>query len=208
MSQTPKSVGAVVSFQFERAGMPVPHFVVTIHEDGSGTYQADEVERRSADSAVQLVSNKHVERAITVSRGMAEKIFKAARMLNRFNMACETKAKNIADLGKKTLTYTGEGGSGSCTYSYSEDKNIMMLTDTFFGMANTMDVGRKLDFEHRFDRLGLDAELIALEQSVKEKSALELGTISATLNSIAEDVELMQRVRLRARKLMEQAADR
>ena len=31
-----------VSFQFERAGMPVPRYSLEIHEDGTGRYQADE----------------------------------------------------------------------------------------------------------------------------------------------------------------------
>jgi hypothetical protein len=198
---------AVVSFEFDRPGLPVPHFVLAIHEDGSGTYQADEEERRSADSALQLVSRKHIERGLNVSQGMVEKIFKSARMLNRFNMVCASKAKNIADTGKKTFTYSGADGSGTCTYNYSEDKSVATLGDTFFAIANTMDIGRKLEFERRFDRLGLDAELISLEHAVEEKDALELGSISSILNVIASDGDLMQRARLRAAKLLQQAAD-
>lgn len=206
-SQPSAAATAVVSFEFERDGLPVPHFLLAIHEDGSGTYQADEVERRSADSALQLVSRKHVDRALTVSPATVEKIFTAARMLKRFNTQCASKAKNIADTGKKTLTYSGAEGSGSCTFNYSEDKNVAMLANTFLAMAYTMDIGRKLDFERRFDRLGLDAEMISLQQSVQDKNALELGAISSTLNAIARDEDLMQRVRLLATKLMEQAAD-
>jgi hypothetical protein len=198
---------AVVSFEFDRPGLPVPHFVLAIREDGSGTYQADEVERRSADSALQLVSRKHIERGLNVSQSVVEKIFKSARMLNRFNMDCASKAKNIADTGKKTLNYSGSDGSGSCTFNYSEDKSVAMLGDTFFAIANTMDIGRKLEFERRFDRLGLDAELISLEHEVEEKNALEVGTISSILNVIASDGDLMQRARLRAAKLLQQAAD-
>lgn len=138
---------------------------------------------------------------------MVEKIFTAARTLNRFNTDCASKAKNIANTGKKTLTYSGADGTGSCTYNYSEDKNVAMLADTYLAIANTMDVGRKLEFERRFDRLGLDAELISLERQVQEKNALEIGTISAILNVIASDVDLMQRVRLHASKLLEQAAE-
>ena len=74
----------------------------------------------------------------------------------------------------------------------------MDLTDLFYGIAYTMDVGRKLDFEHRFDRLGLDAEMISLEQAVKEKHALELGNIAPTLQKLASDPEMMQRVQTRA----------
>ena len=111
-------------------------------------------------------------------------------------------------MGKKVLSYSGADGSGSCTFHYSQDKNVAMLAETFLSIAYTMDIGRKLEFEHRFDRLGLDAEMISLQHSVEDKSALELGTISATLSAIAKDVDLMQRVRVLAAKLLEQVASK
>jgi hypothetical protein len=194
-----------VTFQFDRNGLPVPRFTITLHEDGSGTYEAEEVERRSADSAVQQVSMKQVDRGLNVSAETTAKIFATARLLNHFNLFCGTKAKNIADTGKKTLTYNGADGVGNCTYNYSDEKSVMALTDMFYGIAYTMDIGRRLDFERRFDRLGLDAEMLALEKSVQDKNALELGNIAPTLRKIVDDGELMQRVRVRAAKLLEQS---
>lgn len=196
--------GAMITYQFERAvpGVAVPRYTVVLHEDGSGTYHAEEAERRSADSAVQQVSTKIIDRQMTVTSEMAIKIFQTARALNHFDMFCGTKAKNIADTGKKTLSYAGSDGSGSCTYNYSDDKSVMDLTDLIYGIVYTMDVGRKLDFERRFDRLGLDAEMISLEQAVKDKHALELGNIAPTLQRLASDPEMMQRVQTRAAKLL------
>jgi hypothetical protein len=201
--------GATITYQFERPvpGVSVPRYTVVLHEDGSGTYHAEEVERRSADSALQQVSTKIIDRPMTVSAEMTAKIFKTARELNRFNVFCGTKAKNLADTGKKTMNYAGPDGSGSCTYNYSDDKNVMDLTDLFYGIVYTMDVGRKLDFERRFDRLGLDAEMIALEQAVKDKHALELGNIAPTLQRLASDPAMMQRVQTRAAKLLVMATD-
>ncbi len=135
---------------------------------------------------------------------MTAKIFTAARDLNRFNDACASNAKNIADTGKKTLRYSGEGGEGSCTYNYSENKRVVMLTEAFLGIAYTLDLGRKLDFDHRFDRLGLDAVTALLVAGVESGRAVEVGTIAPTLRSIAEDSELLERVRLRAAKLLRQ----
>jgi hypothetical protein len=200
--------GATITYQFERPvpGVSVPRYTVVLHEDGSGTYHAEEVERRSADSVVQQVSTKIIDRPMTVSAEMTAKIFKTARELNRFNVFCGTKAKNLADTGKKTMNYAGPDGSGSCTYNYSDDKNVMDLTDLFYGIVYTMDVGRKLDFERRFDRLGLDAEMIALEQAVKDKHALELGNIAPTLQRLASDPEMMKRVQTRAAKLLVMAS--
>jgi hypothetical protein len=121
-------------------------------------------------------------------------------------MECASKAKNIADTGKKTLTYTGADGSGSCTYNYSENKTIDTVTSTFQGIASTMDEGRRLEFLHKYDRLGLDAEMISLTQEAEAGRALELGTIAPTLAVIADDTAVIQRVRLRAQKMLEQVA--
>jgi hypothetical protein len=49
--------------------------------------------------------------------------------------------------------------------------------------------------------------MISLEHEVQEKNALELGAISQTLNGIANDEDLIQRVRLRAAKLRSLAAE-
>ena len=55
--QQAPTAAAIVTYQFEHAvpGVSVPRYTVVLHEDGSGTYHAEEVERRSADSAVQQV---------------------------------------------------------------------------------------------------------------------------------------------------------
>jgi hypothetical protein len=200
-----------VSFQFERKGVQVPHYVIVLREDGSGRYEADEAQvapSMQSSSAMQYVGGKHIDRSITLSPATTEKIFKTARAVNFFNIECASKAKNIANTGDKTLTYTGSDGKGSCGYNYSENKNVSMLTDMFLAIAFTMDEGRRLEFLHRYDRLGLDAEMNSLETEAQAGRALELGTIAPTLDSIAGDPALMQRVRLRAEKLLEQSKDK
>jgi hypothetical protein len=198
-----------VSFQFERAGLPVPRYTLEIHEDGTGRYQADESASvpNQSSSAPQYVGGKHIDRPIVLSPTTVAKIFKQARALDHFNITCTSKAKNVADTGKKTLTYIGSDGRGSCVYNYSDNKNVTALSDMFLAIAFTMDEGRRLEFFHRYDRLGLDAEITSLEHEAGEGRALEMGTIAPTLASIEGDTALIQRVRLKAGKLLEQAKD-
>jgi hypothetical protein len=203
------SIGSqpLVSFQFDRVGLDVPHFLLRVREDGTGSYQADQAARSSTDSSVRGESAQHVDRTITLSSATTSKIFATARTLNHFDFACASKAKNIADTGTKKLSYAGTDGAGSCVYNFSENKSVVMLTDIFLGISYTMDEGRRLDFLHRYDRLGLDEEMNNLAEQVEAGRALELGTISATLASIADDNALMERVRLRAVKLLEKGKD-
>jgi len=202
----PASSAAEVSFQFDRPGLAVPHFKLLLHEDGTGTYQADQAEMPATQTSNRGQAAQHIDQPINLTPDTVAKIFKEARSLNHFNVECASKAKNIADTGKKTLTYSGPDGSGSCLYNYSENKTVDMLTGTFLGIAYTMDEGRRLEFLHRYDRLGLDAEMATLSQEVQEGRALELGTISRTLAAIANDPDLLQRVRLKAAKMLEQSA--
>ncbi len=196
---------AEVSFQFERVGVPVPRFTLRVNEDRTGRYQAEEVVGPADGGTMQYASAKHVDRTLELTAATMTKIFKAARELNRFDMDCAAKAKNIADTGKKTLSYTGTDGAGSCTYNYSGNKDIEMLTNTFIAIAFTMDEGRRLAFLHQYDRLGLDAGMIELEREVTAGRALELGTIAPVLTSIAGDGAVMQRVRQQAARLLKQA---
>jgi hypothetical protein len=197
---------AEVSFQFDRTGLPVPRFTLRIREDGTGSYQADQAETPATANSMRGQAAQHIDRPINLTRGTVAKVFKAARAANYFNVECASKAKNIADTGKKTLTYTGADGSGSCTYNYSENKTIDTLTSTFQGISSTMDEGRRLEFLHKYDRLGLDAEMISLTEEAEAGRALELGTIAPTLAAIADDTAVIQRVRLRAQKMLEQIA--
>ena len=199
----PTSPPAQVSFHFDRPGLAVPKFTLTVNEDGSGRYEADQV--FPAQPGSDTPSTQHIDRKLTLSLATTVRIFATARALNRFNMTCASPAKNIADTGAKTLRYTGEGGDGTCVYNYSQDKRVTMLTDLFLAIAVTLDIGRKLEFDHRFDRLGLDATTAMLVDEVEAGRAAELGTIYTTLKSIAQDSELLERVRLRAEKLLRQA---
>ena len=197
---------AEVTFQFDRTGLPVPRFTLRLREDGTGDYQADQAETAATATSMRGQAAQHVDRPIRVSSGTVAKIFKAARAADHFNVECASKIKNIADTGKKTLGYTGADGSGSCVYNYSENKSVDTLTNTFLAIAYTIDEGRRLEFLHRYDRLGLDAEMISFAGELDAGRALELGTISPTLAAIADDTALIQRVRLKAQKMLDQVA--
>ncbi len=203
---------ARVTFQMERMGLDVPRFTITVDEQGQGTYHAEVAVPKSqpttlpGEPAEPSAPPPAIERKITLSEATTSSIFTQARGLDHFNTTCETKVKNVADMGRKTLAYTGPDGSGSCTFNYSDQKQVAALADTFLAVQATLEMGRQMDFKRRFDRLGLDAVMISLSNMLDAHQATEVGTIAPTLRAIASDTELMQRVRLRAEKMLEQAA--
>lgn len=189
----PYSPKAEVHFDFERPGLSVPKFGLNINEDGTGIYTAEDVSSPTPQK---------IHREFLLTEATTKKLLSLARAANLSAEACGTKARNIANTGKKTITLISSGATTSCTYNYSDNKEVETLTDTFLAIAETLDMGRRLDFLHRFDRLGLNDAMASLDQEVSEGHALEVGTIAASLRSIVEDTEVMQRVRARAAAIL------
>lgn len=196
---------AEVRFELERTGLAVPRFTIRVKEDGTGSYQAEEMQGLADGRPLQYATAKHIDRTLNLTPTTVTKIFKVARELNHFDMDCAASMKNIADTGKKTLTYEGTDGSGSCTFNYSTNKDVEKLTSTFRSIAFTLDEGRRLAFLHQYDRLGLDAEMTVIEREVAAGHASELNTIVPVLTAIAGDNAVLQRVRLQAAKLLKLA---
>ncbi len=199
---------AVITFQFERPGLPVPSFLVTVHRDGTGTYAATvapleaQTSRYGSYVAAPTGPSTEIKRTIALTPQITAQLFEQVHTTNRFHGGCESKAKNIASSGVKTLTYSGPDGQGHCVYNYTEIKPVAALADAFLAIAFTLDEGRKLDQAHRYDRLGLDEEMRILVEAVHDGRAIELGNIRSTLASIAEDNQLLERARGRAATLL------
>ncbi len=199
-----------LTFHFERPGLPVPEYTLALHPDGTGTYAAQYAPRPpqtsrygGADASVPAPAPPEtVSLPVQLSAATAAKLFEHARTAGYFEHPCESKAKNIANTGKKVLSYAGPDATGSCTFNYTDNKLIAGLADTFFGIAFTLEEGHTLAASHRFDHLGLDSEIIQFAEAVKQGRALEVGVIAPVLRSIAEDPQLLDRVRARATQLL------
>ena len=202
---------AKVTFHLEREGLEIPRFTMSVDEQGNGSYRAELALSKSlpatqpGEPAEPSAPPPAIERKVTLSTATTTRIFALARDAERFNTQCESKAKNVANMGMKTLTFAGPDGAGRCVFNYTEAKPVMALTEIFLAVQQTLEMGRQMDFKRRFDRLGLDAVMLSLSQMLDAHQAMELGTITQSLRTIASDTELMQRVRLRAAKMLEQA---
>lgn len=164
--------------------------------DGSGHYQ----ESPSAADAGGAIS-----RDIRVSPEMRQRLFAGYAIVK--SERCETRQKHIADTGTKTLTYRadGAGSSWSCTFNYSDSDKLDNTADAFLSIAETVQAGERLAQKHRYDRLGLDAEIDAFLAEVKLGHAIEVANIAPVLRSIAEDERVMERVRRKASRLLQES---
>jgi hypothetical protein len=141
----------------------------------------------------------------TLSARNQERLFRDAREANYFNGDFSYKKHAVATTGKKTLTYADPNRYFETSYDYSENRAIEEITNIFAGISNTIEHGRKLQFLHRFDKLGLEDELKGMEAAMESHNLAELQIIRPTLESIAGDASVLNIARQRAKKLLAKA---
>jgi hypothetical protein len=191
---------ATVTFHFENPQLQPAKYTITLHEDGSGRFQAEAGPTTPDDTAA--LPSEGQDRPIQATAATIQHIFAIARAKKFFNIACEGGDAHMAFTGKKQLGYQGVDGHGGCSYNYSKDSKIEWLTNEMEGIAATLEEGRRLEIEHEHGRLSLDAELETLETMAQNGQALELQNIAQTLLAIVKDEAVLQRAQKRARHLL------
>ena len=177
-------------------------FTVRTQADGPSTYLS-----RNPLKQLQPGEEKDPDYTLdfTMSAKDAARIFKLAQQAKYFNGDFEYRAHRIANTGKKTLTYADETRHFQTIYNHSENKAIQELTSLFQGISSSIEFGRKLQFKHKYDKLGLEAELKAMEEAAENHNLAEIQIVSATLKDIADDSSVMNIARQRARRLLAKA---
>lgn len=165
-----------------------PPWKVRLQADGAGIYS----EGASADAK---------QMPLTVSAATLEKLKQGEHAAK--SGKCETKARNVAKTGEKTIRYESGDKTAECTFNYSDDVGLMGTTATFLAIADTMQRGERLQHDLRYDRLGLDAEMEQLVAAQKDGSAIEIGNIATILQTLVSDDHVIDRVRRRAARLLQ-----
>lgn len=193
-----------VEFRFERPGIQVPAYSIVLGANGEGTYTESPSQPPLAPPEARGPAELSRPPGVTPIRvGPATLAKLLAGRSSLGSRPCETRQKNIANTGRKTLVYRGDGAAASCTFNYSESTALNEVASTFIALAETLHAGTRLAAKHRFDRLGLDPEMEILDNEVRAGRALEVGNISPVLRSIAEDDRVIERVRRRAARLLQ-----
>jgi len=198
-----QSAGAQVGFSYENRQLQPARYNFLIDENGAGQYHSEPGDPPPADTPSYQNLAEAQDRPVQLSRPVVEHIFSTARAQKFFAIKCEDEKDKVAFQGTKQLSYRGPDGSGSCTYNWSKSAAIEKLTTIFESIAFTLEEGRRLEVEHKHDRLALDAELGELTTAVKEGRALEVQSIQPVLQEIAEDDLVLERARMRAKKLLD-----
>jgi hypothetical protein len=194
-----KSQDESIVVDFTNPGLSPSHWTLTLHPDGSGHFHSEM--GKPPAGGLEEIDAPGLDRDVQLSPQFAARVFAAAERHNRFNENCESRLK-VAFQGWKKFTYTGPDGSGSCTFNFSKDKEIESLGDTMGAVAETILEGERLEILLEHDRLGLDKEMEFLVDAASNGRAQQICAIRGILDRLAQDDEVMERVRKRARMLL------
>jgi hypothetical protein len=194
---SPPSSQASVRFAFDwPQGIPWQKYSIDVQSDGKshfdGTPNADGT--HDTDPYQQDFSMSEVNR---------QKIFELSQKLNYFRGDFDSHLKHIAQTGSKTLAYRSPQVQGASTYNWSQNPDVGELTKLFQAISVTIDYGRQLAFQYRFDKLGMDERLKELQDLQTSHGAEEIGIIAPILRKIANDPNLMNISRQTAKHLLE-----
>jgi hypothetical protein len=193
--------GAAVQVDFTDDQLNPSHWTLTLHSDGAGHFASQMGKAPEGDEAIDAAN---IDRDVQLSAAFTAHVFDVAHRHNLFNEGCESRLK-VAFEGWKKFSYTGPEGSGTCTFNYSKDKEIEDLAESFGAVAQTIIEGARLEKLLQHDRLGLDKEMEYLVDAAGSGRAQEISTIRQILVRLADDDEVLERVRKRARLLLAQA---
>ena len=186
-----------VTFDFDWGqGIPWQTYSITVRADGNTHFQGTPAPDEAGGDTDPF------QQDFTMSEVNRSKIFDLAKKLNYFQSDFDSHLKRIAQTGSKTLAYTSATAHGSTTYNWSPNTDVQELTRLFLAIANTLDYGRKLSFQYRFDKLGIEARLKELEGMRADHHVEELNAIAPILLKIADDPDMMHISRQAAQQLL------
>lgn len=188
----------VFTAEFSNPGLTPSHWAMTIHPDGSGHFRSDGAGPRDPHEGIEASA---VDRDVEFTRDFAQRVFETAQRHKFFGGACESHLK-VAFVGLKRLSYQGPDGQGSCEFNYSKDSEIQALGESLVSVALTIVEGAKLESLLHHDPLGLDKEMEVLTDAAADGRAQQVGAIRGILQHLADDDNVLDRVRKRARALL------
>lgn len=152
-------------------GRPWTKFSISVYPDGAAHFQGTPSVEDGGDSG-------QFQQDFTMSEVNRQKVFELAAKLHYFNGDFDSHLKHIAQTGTKTLEYKSAEAQGSTSYNWSQNADVQQLTHLFWSISTTLDYGRKLAFQYRFDKLGIDSQLKQLVDLQAEHNVEEFEPLN------------------------------
>lgn len=188
---------ATVSFSLDFPNSVPDHYTISVTSDGHAHYActakiSDESEDRDEYST-----------DFTLSDATRAHIFELASQAHYFSGKLDSGNHKLAFTGTKKLVYSDGQRNNSADYNYSPVPAVQQLTTLFQNMAATLEYGRRIVYEHRYQKLALDDELKRMEDQARQGELGELQAVKPILQKVYDDPSVMNVARARAQRIMD-----
>lgn len=195
-SQSPPSATLrVVTFTLDFPASNPSHYVISVDSNGHATYES--TAKAADDSDPDTYKMEFV--MTTANR---DRIFEWAKQTNYFSGKLDSGNRKLAFTGDKALSYQDKDRSFTAHYNFSTIEPVRQLTTLFQKMAATLDYGRQLTYDHRYQKLALDEVLKEMEMQAKNGDLSEIHSLAPILQQIIADSSVINVVRARAKELI------
>jgi len=197
-AQSP-SPSATLAFTLDFPQSQPDHYSLRIDSAGRGEYESRT--KLSAESD----DEDSFKYEFTISPVTTQQMFALAAKAGYFRKDLDAHRKNMAFTGTKTLAYHDAERSGESTYNFSANTAVQQLTSLLQNLSATLEFGRRLDYDHRYQKTALEEELKRLEETEHSNLVIELAAIAPVLKQIVSDSSVMNVSRARAQRVLQKS---
>lgn len=170
----------------------IPEYLsLSVDTTGAGTYEGRKLDEPPSPRALKL------------SASTTGRLFDLARALNDFKDIDLESHKKVANLGSKTFTYQGAAGENKVGFNYTLNRGAQELVDLFEKIAAVEQHIVALEYEVKYDHLGLPHELLQIQIDLDNKALADPQLMVPTLDEIVKNPRFLHLAQVRAQNILE-----
>lgn len=182
--------GMTLSYTKVLTGSDPEYMKITITPEGNATYDG------------RALKDPPHPRPFKLSQATTQKLFSLAAELNNFNSLELESHKKVANLGLKTFAYSSGGQVAECQFNYTMNRTARALTDVFEGVASVERHVAALEYDMRFDHLGLPHELTTIQADLNNHALADPELMTEVLEKISHDTRFLHIAQTRATDIL------
>jgi hypothetical protein len=197
-AQAPANNGtsaSVVTFTLDFPASDPSHYMISVDSNGHASYE-------STAKAADASDPDTYKMEFVMTTANRDHIFEWAKQANYFSGKLDSGSHKLAFTGDKALSYQDGNRSLTAHYNFSTIEPVRQLTTLFQKMASTLDYGRQLTYDHRYQKLALDEVFKQMEAQAKNGELSEIQSLTPILEEIVADSSVINVVRARAKELI------
>jgi hypothetical protein len=189
----PQAAGVPAKLTYSRTfkGSTPEYLLITVDSKGSGTFEGRKLDEAQSPRPFQL------------SAGTTERIFALAGQLHNFQSVDLESHKKVANLGQKTLTYQQGEDVNRVVFNYTENRIARDLVDLLEAVGIVEEHIGALEFEMKYDPLGLSQELLQIQIELNGKRLADPEMLIPALEKIAHGSRFLHLAQARAQQIIE-----